>query len=233
MRHKPAIAPARAAASAGQVRLELCRLQGRRLALAELVEREPLDLGLEQAVEVELGLEVQEDPAEPDRRPIHEDELARHRHRALLPQRHVDLVGLPAAVFGRAHALGDAADPIGQERPVDEAGPDVEDVDQLGRELLEAPDLIGMDDPVAVVVQEPAVEVDDPADEFRREDADAAVVEEIDAARLPAVREHGVVAEMRVAMDDAVVAEGVPPSLEHRSLQASGDPSLAAARWTW
>ena len=67
----------------------------------------------------------------------------------------------------------------------------------------------------SVVVQEALIEIDDAADEARMEDADAAIVEEVDAPRLAAVREHRVIAEMRVAVDDGGVAERVPPGLEH------------------
>ena len=60
------------------------------------------------------------------------------------------------------------------------------------------------------------IEVDHPLDEFRREGAHAAIVEQIDPGRPPlAVLEHGVIAEMRVAVDHPVLAERVPPGAEH------------------
>ena len=80
-----------------------------------------------------------------------------------------------------------------------------------------------MDDPVAVVVQEAVVEIDDAADEARMEDADAAVVEQIDALRLAVFGEDGVVAEMRIAVDHGRVAEGMPPGLEHRDGEPVAD----------
>src|SRR5947209_4846872 len=70
---------------------------------------------------------------------------------------------------------------------------------------------------VAVVVQQPVVEVDHAADELRREDADAAIVEQIDAAGCAPLIEHGVIAEMRIAVDHAEAAEWEPPCGEHRA----------------
>src|SRR5262249_9154813 len=69
--------------------------------------------------------------------------------------------------------------------------------------------------PCLVAVPQAAIKIDDPADELRRENADAAVVEEIDAARLARLFERGVVAKMRIAVDDAEAGERQPPRLEH------------------
>ena len=72
-----------------------------------------------------------------------------------------------------------------------------------------------MHDEIVVAGAQPVVEIDHAADEFRREDADAAVVEQVDAGRLGAAAfafgEHGVIAEMRIAVDHAEAAEGPPP----------------------
>jgi len=57
---------------------------------------------------------------------------------------------------------------------------------------------------------------DHATDEARREDADAAVIEEIDPQRRAALLERRVVAEMRIAVDHAVTRERQPPRLEHR-----------------
>ena len=65
-------------------------------------------------------------------------------------------------------------------------------------------------------MQQSVIEIDDAADEFRREDADAAIVEKVDAGRLAVALEDRVIAEMRIAVDDAVAAERMPPGLEHR-----------------
>src|SRR5206468_11650402 len=76
--------------------------------------------------------------------------------------------------------------------------------------------------------QEAVIEVDDTADEFRREDAHAAVVQEIDAGGSAGHIEHGVIAEMRIAVDHAEAAERPPPGREHRGAEpvAGGEVSL-------
>ena len=89
------------------------------------------------------------------------------------------------------------------------------DVDEVLLQALEAPGLVGVHDAVAVVFEQALVEVDDAAHEARREDADAAIVEQVDALRLAALREHRVIAQVRIAVDHAEAAEGHPPRLEH------------------
>src|SRR6266700_2065614 len=64
------------------------------------------------------------------------------------------------------------------------------------------------------------VEVDHAADELRRENADAAIVEQVDAVRGAVLDEGRVVAEMRIAVDHAEAAERLPPSLKHRDRDA-------------
>src|SRR6516162_1163439 len=69
------------------------------------------------------------------------------------------------------------------------------------------------------------IEIDHAAHELRRENPDAAIVEQIDAGWLGYVLagaafnariEDRVVAEMRIAMDNTITAERIPPSREHR-----------------
>ena len=69
-------------------------------------------------------------------------------------------------------------------------------------------------------MEQSVVEVDHAANELRREDADAAVVEQIDAARRATFVEHRVVSEMRIAVDHAEAAERKPPGREHRAADA-------------
>ena len=76
---------------------------------------------------------------------------------------------LAPAVFPRLDAVGDGADAVVDQRPVDEAGPDVERVDGRARQIDEAPALVGVDDAAFVAVGEAAIEVDDAADEGGRE----------------------------------------------------------------
>src|SRR5947209_11440090 len=174
-------------------------------------------------MEIELGTKMQHDRAEADRRPIHQHELARDGDRAERTQALLDLPHLAAAVSMRRHPVRNRAHAIVEERRIDEAGPDVERVDDLVGELLEAPAAISLDDAVAVVVAQAFIEIDDALHETRREDADATEVEEIDpgrrrsrlAARLLLLVEDGVVAEMRIAVDDAELGEGIPPGAEH------------------
>src|SRR3974390_1292470 len=70
-------------------------------------------------------------------------------------------------------------------------------------------------------MQQAAVEIDYAADEARRKDANAAVVEQVDASRIAlGIIEDRVVAEVRIAVDDSVMAERRPPGGEH----GSGEP---------
>src|SRR5688500_15394445 len=103
------------------------------------------------------------------------------------------LEGLASPVFGRGHAIRHRAHAIFQERAVDEARPHVERVDDLAREAAETPGLIGGDDALAVALLKPAVELDNPPHERWREDADAAVIEQVDAGRAALRLEHRVV----------------------------------------
>src|SRR5712691_3328883 len=192
----------------------------RALPRADPADREILDRRVEQLVEIELGAQMQEHRAEPDRRAVHEHEFARHRHRSLLLERLMHAERLAPAVFRRLDAVGEAAHAVVEQRPVDEPRPDVEHVDQFPVEPLEAPGLVGVHDEVVVAFQQPVVEVDDAADECRRKDADAAVIEEIDPRRPAVGLEHRVVAEMRITVDHAETAERPPPRREHRGADA-------------
>src|SRR3984893_4658908 len=115
------------------------------------------------------------------------------------------------AVLGRLDAVGEAAHPVVQQRSIDEARPDIERVDQFPIEPLEAPSLVGANDEIGVGSQEPMIEIDHPADEFRWEDADAAVIQEIDAGWPAGHVAHGVVAEMRISGDYPIAGEPTPP----------------------
>src|SRR5438132_9193855 len=68
-----------------------------------------------------------------------------------------------------------------------------------------------MDGEIAVVALQRMVEIDDAAHERGREDPDAAEIEQVDGA----VRCGGVVAKMRIAMNDAVMVERHVPHPEH------------------
>src|SRR5664280_173353 len=80
---------------------------------------------------------------------------------------------------------------------------------------------------IVIAMQKAAIEIDHAVDEAGREDADAAVIQQVDAGRLAlGIVEHRVVAEMRVAVDDAEAAERKPPGGEH----GSGEPVARGER---
>src|SRR5262245_12906792 len=80
-------------------RIETGARKRRVLALIYARDREIFHRRLEQPMKIEFRAQMQEHAAQPNRRPIHQNELARHRHRALLPQRLLHLEGLAAAIF--------------------------------------------------------------------------------------------------------------------------------------
>ena len=124
----------------------------------------------------------------------------------------MDREGLLAPVFARLHPIRDGADPVIQKRPIDEARPDVEHFDQVLAQALEAPGLIGVDHLRLIVAHEALIEIHHPAHEARREDPHAAVVQQVDALALAKDR---VIAQMRIPVDHAELAEGLPPRPEH------------------
>src|SRR5215470_7121691 len=154
---------------------------------------------------------MEKNSAQPDGSTVHEHELARYGDRTLGLEGAMHLECLAPTVLRWLHAVGDRAHAIIEQRPVDKARPNVEDIDQLAPEPLEPPGLVGVHDKIVVVGKQSVIEVNHAADEFRRKDTNAAVVEQVDAGRLAVGVEHGVVAEMRVAVDDAVTAERMPP----------------------
>src|SRR4029453_7229692 len=122
---------------------------------------------------------------------VHEHEFARHLDWPLLLERLMDGEGLLAGIFGGGNNTRDGAHPVFHQGAIDEARPDIENVDELVRQPLEAPDLIGMHDPRAVIGHETAIEIDDAFDEARWEEADAAIVEKIEADGPPRLIEGG------------------------------------------
>src|ERR1700746_108064 len=121
---------------------------------------------------------MQKDRTAPNRSPVHEHEFARHRHGASLLERLVHAKRLAPAVFGWFHPVGKATHPIVKQRSIDKARPDIQHVDQFPIESLEAPGLIGVYDEIGVLSEQAVVKIDHAADEFRREDANASVVQE-------------------------------------------------------
>src|SRR5262249_3457675 len=137
------------------------RAEGPTLAVADLLEIEAFDRGVEDMVPVEPGAQMQENATEADRRAVHEHELAGYAHRTLLFQGLVHPEGLLAPVLAGRGAIGDFALAVIQQWSVDEARPDVEHIDQFVTKAGKAPRLIGIDDKRALVVQQAVVEIDD------------------------------------------------------------------------
>ena len=117
-------------------------------------------------MEVQLRAEPEERAAEANRGAVHEDEFARHLQRAALGlQRPHHRRDLAPPVFAGADAVGDGADAVVDQRPVDEARPNVERVDGGARQIDETPAFVGVDDTALVALGQAAIEVDDAADE--------------------------------------------------------------------
>ena len=125
-----------------------------------------LDRLVEQPIEIELGAQVQEHRAQADGGAIHKNELARHRHRALLLERLVHPERFAPAVFRRRHAVGDGPYAVVEERPIDKARPDVERVDQIAGKPAKAPGLVRPHDQILVAMQEAVIEIDTPRTNF-------------------------------------------------------------------
>src|SRR5262249_49917971 len=146
---------------------------------------------------------------------------ARNGHWASGLESLMDTEGFLAAVFGWLHPIGDGPHPVVEQWAVYEPGPDIERIDQLAVEALEAPGLVCVHHEVVIALQQPAIKVDHAANKARRENTDAAVIQKIDACRLSfRIIKDRVIAKMRIAVDDAKTAEGKPPGGEHRLCQA-------------
>ena len=161
---------------------------------------------------------VQERRAQADSGAVHEHELAGDGDRPLFLQGLAHLEGLAAAIFAGRHIVGDGAHPVVQQGAVDEPRPDVQHIDQVVIEIGEAPAAIGLPLLGAVVVQQAAIEPHHPGDKARRKDADTAKVQQVQMRRAIAALgpAKGVVAQMRVAMNDPQLGHRGPPGLEQQ-----------------
>ena len=112
------------------------------LALVEGLRLELMDEIMEQAIPVDLRLQVHEDRSEADGGPVHEDEFARWRHRAETAQFGMDAFRHVAAIDA-AIMLVNAARLVFQQRAIDEMRPAIEHIDHLVIEALESPAFIG------------------------------------------------------------------------------------------
>src|SRR5947209_19874616 len=126
---------------------------------------EIVDHLVEQAMPVDLGLEMQKDRAEADRGAVHEDKSARRRDAAQPANVAVDTVDEAAAVPGGRAAfplLLDHPRTVIEQRAVNKGGPTVQDGDHLIREVAETPAAIGLDRQLPVVALQRVIESDDP-----------------------------------------------------------------------
>src|SRR6476660_9502126 len=135
---------------------------------------------------------------------------------------------LAPTVLGRLDPIRDGAHAIVEEGAVYEPRPNVERFDQITVEAAKTPGLVGVHDQGLIALKQPVIEIDHAADELGRKNANTAVVEEIDPPRLTIGHEDRVIAEMRIAVDDAVPAERIPPSLEHRGREPVADLKAVA-----
>src|ERR1700730_6220166 len=142
---------------------------------------------------------MQEHPAKADRGAIHEHELARYGDRSLLAQRLMHPERLAPTVLGRLDPIRDGAHAVVEEGAVDEPCPNVERFDQITVEAAKTPGLVGVHHQGLIALEQPVIKIDHAADELGRENANTAVVEEIDPPRLAIGHENRVVAEMRIA----------------------------------
>src|SRR5262245_29242064 len=151
--------------------LEADCLQRSPLPGGYVFDRKGFDRLVEQTVEIEFRREVEKDRAKPNGSPVHEDEFARHRHRAPGLKRLMHAKSFLAPVFGRFHAVGNGSHPVVEQRAIYEACPDIEGIDQLAVEPLESPGLVSVHHEVVIATQQSAIEVDYTADEARWENA--------------------------------------------------------------
>src|SRR6185437_3544415 len=114
-------------------------LQRLTLALCHHVHREVLDRLVKKAVEIQLGVEMQEHGAEADRGAVHEHEFARHRDGAEALESLMDAERLLASVIRRLDPVSNRAHAVVEQRAVNEASPDIERLDQFAIEPPEAP----------------------------------------------------------------------------------------------
>src|SRR5262249_29692074 len=98
--------------------------------------------------------------------------------------RAMHLEGFAPTVFRRLDAVGDGAHAIIEQRRVNEARPNVQDVDDLAAEPTKAPSLVSMHYEICIALEQPGVEINDAAHELRGKDTDAAIIEQIDPVRL-------------------------------------------------
>src|ERR1700677_2978245 len=199
--------------------LKRARLPARDHFLIEIGDRV-----LVHAMKVEPRAQAQKRAAEADRRALEKDKFARHRQATALGlQSAHHLADLASAVFRRLDAVGGGAHAIVENGATHETRPHGHRLGHAGGEPRKAPHLEGVHDASLVVRLKRPIELDHAVHEPWRKNAHAAVIEQIDAIdpTLAALkrRRDRIVAEMWIAVNDAVAQERAPPRLE----QADGN----------
>src|SRR5690242_6541400 len=156
-----------------------CRLQGCPLASSECRLVEIVDQLVKYPIPVDLGSQVEEYRAEPDRGAVHEHKFARRPDSAEPTDVAMHAVGNRSAV-DTAHLFLDQPRAVFEQRAVDEQSPAVQHVNDLARQIAEPPALIGMHREVAVAALQSMVEIDDAAHERRAKNSDAPEIQQID-----------------------------------------------------
>src|SRR5690242_9546845 len=173
--------------------------EGGLLAAGQDLLVEIVDQLVEQAMPVDARLQMQEHRAQADRGAVHKDKSARRRDAAEAADIPMDAVGEIAAVNSAALLL-DHAGAVVEQRAVDVSRPPVQHGDHVARQIAKTPAAISVHRQRLVVVFERVIEVDDALHKARRENADAAEIEQVDGV----VRRDCVIAEMRIAVNDTV-----------------------------
>src|SRR5579871_357845 len=168
------------------------------------------DFGLEEFVKVEPRLKADQCAAEPDRRTIHKHKFSRWPNAAQFPEFRVYIICLLQAIFGRGNTVIHQTRAIIQQRRKNKSRPHVHDVHKFGRNGVESPSAIGLCCQNIVPVFQGAVEVDHASHERCRKRAYATEIEKINAV----VSTYGVIAEMRIPVNNTVPRKRAPPGPE-------------------
>ena len=123
----------------------------------------------------------------------------------------------------RIVGFADFAYPVLQQRLVQKPCPFAQHLDLLVAEIVEPPRDIGLARLVVVGVAHRLIQFQHAANEFRREHPDNPEIEQIHRA----IRPDLIIAEMRVAMDDAVMIKRHIPGAEQRF----GNAVTLVLRW--
>src|SRR5690606_5339543 len=182
-------------------------------------------------MEVQFRSEMQRNGAKADGSAVHEQELARRRHRPELPQALVNAEGFLPPILARLDPVCDRTHAIIKHRRIDEAGPDIQHVYQFGGEIAEPPILIGRRCAITVIRFKRMIKLDHPRNESGRENADTSVIKQIDAPFIhrPALP-HRIIAKVRVTMNNAVARKGSPPRDKHGLSNAVADVERMVAK---